>query len=163
MQNFSEDFMLEHVLSGAIRLPAGEEPTPFIDAEDIADIAAAALTDDRHIGELYEVTGPRSLTFAEAAAEIAAASGREVGYESVSIEQHAAEAAEHGVPPEMLEFLGYLFGEVIGGSNATTTDGVERALGRPARDFADYARAVAAEEAGAWRATVETGDGRLAP
>ena len=71
MQNFSEDYMLEHVLSGEIRLPAGDVPEPFVDADDIADVAVAALTEDRHIGQLYELTGPRSLTFAEAVAEIA--------------------------------------------------------------------------------------------
>ena len=98
MQNFSEDYMLEHVLSGEIRLPAGDVPTPFLDADDIADVAVAALTDDRHIGELYELTGPRSLTFAEVAAEIGAAAGREVRYVPVSLEQHEAELAEHGVP-----------------------------------------------------------------
>jgi uncharacterized protein YbjT (DUF2867 family) len=73
MQNFSEDYMLGHVLSGEIRLPAGDVPTPFLDADDIADVAVAALTEDRHAGQLYELTGPRSLTFAEAAAEIAEA------------------------------------------------------------------------------------------
>ena len=76
MQNFSEDYMLEHVLGGEIRLPAGEVPTPFLDADDIADVAVAALTDDRHVGQLYELTGPRSLTFSEVAAEIGAAAGR---------------------------------------------------------------------------------------
>ena len=78
MQNFSEDYMLEHVLSGEIRLPAGDVPTPFLDADDIADVAVAALTDTRHVGRLYELTGPRSLTFAEVAAEIGAAAGREI-------------------------------------------------------------------------------------
>src|ERR687892_2235699 len=91
MQNFSEDYMLDHVLSGEIRLPAGEVPTPFLDIDDLADIAAEALTDDRHVGELYELTGPRSLTFAEAAAEIGEAAGREIGYTPVSFEQHEVE------------------------------------------------------------------------
>ena len=75
MQNFSEDYMVEHVLSGEIRLPAGDVPTPFLDADDIADVAVAALTDDRHVGQLYELTGTRSLTMADAAAEIAAGGG----------------------------------------------------------------------------------------
>jgi uncharacterized protein YbjT (DUF2867 family) len=144
MQNFSEDYMLEHVLSGEIRLPGGDVPTPFVDAEDIADVAVAALTDDRHVGRLYELTGPRPLTFAQAAAEIAEAAGREVRYVPVSIEQHAAEAAAHGVPAEVIQLLTYLFEEVLDGRNADTTDGVERALGRPPRDFADYGRAAAA-------------------
>jgi uncharacterized protein YbjT (DUF2867 family) len=98
MQNFSEDYMLEHVLSGEIRLPAGDVPTPFLDADDIADVAVAALTGEGHAGRLYELTGPRSLTFAQAAAEIAGATGREIRYVPVSLEEHAAEAAEHGVP-----------------------------------------------------------------
>jgi uncharacterized protein YbjT (DUF2867 family) len=140
MQNFSEDYMLEHVLAGEIRLPAGDVPTPFVDAGDIADVAVAALTDDRHSGEVYELTGPRSLTFAEAAAEISAA-GRPVRYVPVSLAQHAAEAAAHGVPPEVVELLTYLFDEVVDGRNAATTDGVRRALGREPRDFAAFARA----------------------
>ena len=144
MQNFSEDYMLEHVRSGEIRLPGGDVPTPFLDVDDIADVAVAALTGDGHAGELYELTGPRSLTFAQVAAELSAATGREIGYVPVSLEQHATEAAEHGVPPEFVDLLTYLFAEVVDGRNAGTTDGVQRALGRPARDFADYAAATAA-------------------
>jgi len=144
MQNFSEDYMLEHVLSGEIRLPTGEVPTPFVDADDIADVAVAALTEDGHAGQLYELTGPRSLTFAHAAAEIAEATGREVRYVPVSLEEHAAKAAEHGVPAEVIELLTYLFTEVVDGRNAATTDGVRRALGREPRDFRDYAREAAA-------------------
>ena len=148
MQNFSEDYMLEHLLSGEIRLPAGDVPTPFLDADDIADVAVAALTDDRHVGQLYELTGPRSLTFAEAAAQIAEAAGQEIRYVPVSLEQHAAEAAEHGVPPAVIELLTYVFGEVLDGRNAHVTDGVERALGRKPRDFREFAREVAAS--GVW-------------
>jgi uncharacterized protein YbjT (DUF2867 family) len=148
MQNFSEDFILEHVLSGEIRLPAGDVPTPFLDADDIADVAVAALTGEGHASQLYELTGPRSLTFAEAAAEIAEATGREIRYVPVSLEEHAAEAAGHGVPAEVVELLTYLFAEVVDCRNANTTDGVRRALGREAKDFSDYARETAAT--GVW-------------
>jgi uncharacterized protein YbjT (DUF2867 family) len=148
MQNFSEDYMVEHVLSGEIRLPGGDVPTPFLDIDDLADIAAEALTDDRHIGRLYELTGPRSLTFYEVAAEISEVTGRELRYVPVSLEQHAAEAAEHGVPSDVIDLLTYLFSEVVDGRNADTTDGVRRALGREARDFSDYVRATAAS--GVW-------------
>src|SRR5215210_8460463 len=148
MQNFSEDYMLEHVLSGEIRLPAGDVPTPFLDADDIADVAVAALTEEGHAGKLYELTGPRSLTFAEAAAEISKATGREIRYEPVSLEEHAAEATEHGVPAEVVELLTYLFSEVVDGRNANTTDGVQRALGREPRDFRNFARDAAAS--GVW-------------
>lgn len=148
MQNFSEDYMLEHVLSGEIRLPAGDVPTPFLDADDIAEVAVAALTEEGHTGQLYELTGPRSLTFAEAAAEISKATGRDIRYVPVSLEEHAAEAAEHGVPAEVVELLTYLFAEVVDGRNADTTDGVRRALGREGRDFGGYAREAAST--GVW-------------
>lgn len=148
MQNFSEDYWREHVQSGEIRLPGGDVPTPVLDADDIADVAVAALTDDRHVGQLYELSGPRSLTLAEIAAEISVAAGREVRYVPVSIERFAAEAAGHGVPPEFVDLLTYLFSEVVDGRNADTTDGVRRALGREPRDFRDYARATAAT--GVW-------------
>jgi uncharacterized protein YbjT (DUF2867 family) len=148
MQNFSEDYMLGHVLGGEIRLPAGDVPTPFLDADDIAEVAVAALTEEGHTGQLYELTGPRSLTFAEAAAEISKATGRGIRYVPVSLEEHAAEAAEHGVPAEVVELLTYLFAEVVDGRNADTTDGVRRALGREGRDFGDYAREAAST--GVW-------------
>jgi len=131
-----------------IRLPGGDVPTPFLDADDIADVAVASLTDDRHVGQLYELTGPRSLTFAQTAAEIAEASGRGVRYTPVTLEEHAADLTGHGVPPEVIELLTYLFAEVIDGRNADTTDGVRRALDREPRDFTDYAREAAAS--GVW-------------
>jgi len=148
MQNFSEDYMLEHILGGEIRLPGDDVPTPFVDADDIADVAVAALTDDRHVGQLYELTGPCSLTFGDAAAEISRANGREVRYVPVSIGEHAAQAAEDGVPDDVIALLTYLFAEIVDGRNASTTDGVLRALGRQPRDFGDYARRTAAT--GVW-------------
>ena len=153
MQNFNEDHMVEHILAGAIALPAGDTPEPFVDAGDIADVAAAALTDDTHIGELYELTGPRLLTFAQAAEEISNATGRDIPYVAVSLEEHAAVAAEQGVPAEVIDLLTYLFNEVLDGRNAHVTDGVQRALGRDPRDFRDFAREAAAT--GVWDAPTE--------
>ena len=116
---------------------------PFVDADDIAEIAVAALTDDRHVGQLYELTGPRLLTFPEAIDEIARAAGREVQYKQVSPEQYASLLAEQNVPAEFVSLMNYLFTEVLDGRNAHLTDGVQRALGRPPRDFADFARETA--------------------
>lgn len=154
-QNFSEDYMLEHVLSGDVALPAGDTPEPFVDADDIADVAVAALTEDGHVGELYELTGPRLLTFADAVGEIATATGRQIRYVPVTIEQHAAAAVEQGVPAEVVELLTYLFREVLDGRNARLADGVQRALGREPKDFAEYARDAAAS--GVWNVAVTSG------
>jgi uncharacterized protein YbjT (DUF2867 family) len=147
-QNFSEDYWREQVRAGEVALPAADTPEPFVDADDVADVAVAALTDDRHIGELYELTGPRLLTFAEAVREISRAVGREVRYLPVSIEDFAAAAPGQGLPGEVVEMLTFIFGEVLDGRNARLAYGVRRALGRVPRDFGDYARDAAAS--GVW-------------
>jgi uncharacterized protein YbjT (DUF2867 family) len=147
-QNFSEGFLLEGVLSGEVAFPAAEVAEPFIDAEDIADIAVAALTEDEHLGQLYDVTGPRLLTFAEAVGEIASASGREIRFVPVSTEQFASSLTESGLPPDFVTALSELFVNVLDGRNACLTDGAQRALGRAPRDFSTYARATAAS--GVW-------------
>lgn len=147
-QNFSENFLCDSVLSGEIVLPAGNIGEPFVDADDIADVAIAALTDDRHIGQLYELTGPRLLTFAEAAAEIGRATGRNIRYVQVSADQYADALKEIGLPADFQWLVNYLFATVLDGRNAHLTDGVQRALGRAPRDFKDYAQATAA--AGIW-------------
>lgn len=147
-QNFSEDYLLDPVLSGEVALPGGEVGEPFVDAEDIADVAVAALTEDGHAGQRYELTGPRLLTFADAVGEIAAATGRDIRYLPVTLEQYTQAATEHGVPADVVAALSHVFGETLDGRNAHLADGVQRALGRPPRDFADFARETAAT--GVW-------------
>ena len=147
-QNFSEGDFLDQVLHGEVALPAGDMAEPFVDADDIADVAVAALTEDRHIGKLYELTGPRLLTFAEAVEEIAKATGRDVRYVPVSVDESVSAMAAENVPGEVIDLLTYLFSEVLDGRNAHLTDGVQRALGREPKDFRDYARQAAAT--GVW-------------
>ena len=149
-QNFDEGAFTEMVLAGEVALPADEVREPFIDIDDIAEIAARALSEDGHHGEVYEVTGPRLMTFAEAVGEIAEAAGRDVRYVTIPNDAFQAGLAEAGVPADAAGLLDYLFTTVLDGRNAQVTDGVQRALGRPARDFRDYAREVAAT--GAWNA-----------
>lgn len=148
MQNFSETFVAEGLRAGELLLPAGAVPEPFIDAEDIAEVAAAALLGIGHWGRIYELSGPRALTFAEAVAEIATASGRDLRYREVPVDAFAKSLAEAGLPAEMVALVRYLFTTVLDGRNAAPTQGVQQALGRQPRDFADYARKAAAQ--GAW-------------
>ena len=148
-QNFSEHFLLQPVLDGVIALPAGDITEPFLDVDDVADVAVAALTEGGHHGQVYELTGPRLLGFADIAAELSRATGRRIDYVSVTPEQYAAAAAAAGVPAEEIEPLTELFTRVLDGHNAYLTPDVQKVLGRPARDFADYARQTAA--GGAWQ------------
>jgi uncharacterized protein YbjT (DUF2867 family) len=154
-QNFSEGFFAEQVAAGEVVLPVTSVPEPFIDVEDIADVAALALAEDGHEGQVYELTGPRMLTFEQAVGEIAAATGREIRYVPVSLEEYEAGAREQGEPEEIVGFLTYLFGEVLDGRNAVLTDGVQRALGREPRDFSEFAREAAA--AGVWNDPASVG------
>ena len=94
MQNFSESYFLEPLLEGELALPADAIREPFVDADDVADVVVAALTDGRHAGQLYELTGPRLLRFDEAVAEIARASGETIRYAPLTIEQFAAGMAD---------------------------------------------------------------------
>lgn len=147
-QNFSEGEFLEMVRAGAITLPATDVPEPFVDVDDIADVAVAALIEDGHNGEIYEVTGPRMLTFHEAAAEISLAAGRQVVFVPLSHEEFAAGVSESGVPSDIAWLLNYLFETVLDGRNAYLYDGVYRALGRQPKDFSVFARQVA--DSGVW-------------
>jgi uncharacterized protein YbjT (DUF2867 family) len=152
-QNFSESYLLEPVLSGEVALPDGDKPEPFVDADDIADVVVAALTEVGHVGQVYELTGPRLLTFEEAVGEISRAASREIRYVPVSVEHYASMLSEHDVPAEFVWLLTYLFGEVLGGRNAHLTDGVRHALGREPKDFTDYAREAAATSV--WNGTIQ--------
>jgi uncharacterized protein YbjT (DUF2867 family) len=149
-QNFSEKGFEEFVRAGTVALPAPEVGEPFVDADDIADVVVAALTEDRHSGQLYELTGPRLLTFAESVAEIAAAAGRDIDYLTISTEEFIAGLVEQGIPEEEATVFAEIFGTVLDGRNAYLTNGVQRALGRPPRDFTEYARDAAAT--GVWNA-----------
>ncbi|MGB5556832.1 MAG: NAD(P)H-binding protein [Paracoccaceae bacterium] len=141
-QNYSEGYLRDPILAGVLPMPGGDIAEPIIDIDDIADVAVAALTDDGHKGALYEVTGPRLMTFAEMADALSSAIGREVRHFPISFEDFHANVAQAGG-----DFVADVFTaiarETLDGRNAHLTDGVQRALGRPPRDFANFARAAA--------------------
>ena len=150
MQNFSDFLFIDGIRGGEVAFPADKVVEPFVDIDDIADIVAKALTEDGHAGAIYEVTGPRSITFAEAIAEIATATGGDIRYVPVTVDAYVATLREQGVPDDYIWLLEYLTRDVLDGRNEHLSDGVQRALGRAPRDFSDYARATAAT--GTWAA-----------
>jgi len=144
MQNFSEGEFLTMVQDGVITLPAENIPEPFIDVNDIADVAVAALTEEGHAYEVYEVTGPRLMTFTELAQEISAVIGREVQFIQIAKADFNQAITDSGAPADIAWLLNYLFETVLDGRNASLSDGVQRALGREPADFRDFARRIAA-------------------
>jgi steroid delta-isomerase-like uncharacterized protein len=155
-QNFDEGFFADPLREGALALPAGDVREPFVDTGDIAEVAVAALTETGHEGQIYEVTGPRLMTFAEAVDAIGRATGRELEYHQIPADEFVRGMLEHGVPEEVVSLTRYLFETVLDGRNAFTADGVQQALGRPPRDFTDFAREAAA--AGVWEVDEPSGE-----
>lgn len=147
-QNFSEGYMLDPIVAGHVAFPVGNMPEPFIDVEDIADVAVAAITQPGHSKKLYEVTGPRMFTFREAIETIGQETGRKIVYEQIPMEDYKAMLKEYDVPADFIWLVTYLFTEVLDGRNESITHGVEEALGRPATDFVDYVKRTAAT--GVW-------------
>jgi uncharacterized protein YbjT (DUF2867 family) len=147
-QNFSESFLLNPLLEGEVQLPVGNVGEPFVDADDIADAAVTALTQQGHVGQLYELTGPRLLSFADAIAEIGKAAGRDIRFKQISHAEFAAAIAAHELPAEFAWLLNELFTEVLDGRNEALADGVQRVLGRAPKDFSAYTTETAAS--GIW-------------
>jgi len=152
-QNFSESFMLEGILSGELVLPAADTLEPFVDADDIADVAVATLTDPRHRNKLYELTGPRAINFAQCIKEISEALDRSVKYTTVPIDDYINALSEQGESEDMQWLLRELFTVVFDGRNSNVMSGVEEALGRPPTDFKTYVQKTI--ESGVWDAVIQ--------
>ncbi|WP_246485792.1 NAD(P)H-binding protein [Kribbella qitaiheensis] len=149
-QNFSEDFLLDDVLAGEIRLSAGTGAEAWIDVDDVSEVMATALLDERHTGETYSLSGPRPLTLTEVAAELSTATGRPIGYVDLDPGEHVTELVEYGVPQEDAEAVRDLFAVIRNHRSEYVSDGVQQVLGRAPRDFRDYARTAA--QTGVWSA-----------
>jgi uncharacterized protein YbjT (DUF2867 family) len=148
-QNFSESFFADPVISGEVALPMRNARIPFVDTDDIADVVTAALTDDRHNGQTYEVTGPRTLTFSDTIEEISKATGRPISFRAVTLDEYTDGMKQAGLPADYIWLFGYLFREVLGNpKNQVVSNDVKRVLGRPAKDFSDFAKQTA--ESGVW-------------
>ena len=149
-QNFDEDLFHAPLVAGELALPAGTVPEAFIDLEDVADVAAAVLSEPgRHAGRIYELTGPRGLTFAEAVELISRASGLPIAYKQVSPAEYTAAMVEEGWDEDDARHVAEMFVLMERGEIAETSDGVATVLGRAPRTFEDYV--VRAAAAGAWR------------
>jgi uncharacterized protein YbjT (DUF2867 family) len=150
-QNFSENYFLDDIRAGRMTLPDSLAAEPFVDAEDIAEIAALALTGNRHSRQLYEVTGSEAITFAEAMAIIGRALGREIQFQTVPMDVYRQALLDAQLPGEIVDLIVYLFTTVLDGRNTPLTDGVQRALGRGPKKFSDYVERTVAS--GVWGAS----------
>jgi uncharacterized protein YbjT (DUF2867 family) len=154
MQNFSESFFLEPILEGFVALPQAEVRIPFVDTGDIADVAVEALLYDRHNSKIYQLTGPRQLTFKQAIDDLSEAIKRPISFTPITIKAYSEAMKNQGVPSDFVWLIEYLFTEVLGNpNNAEITNDIEMVLGRKPKDFADYIQETVAT--GVWNPVVE--------
>jgi uncharacterized protein YbjT (DUF2867 family) len=146
-QNFDEGFFQPAVVAGELSMPLGDHRTAFVDADDIAAVAAAALTEEGHAGRSYEVTGPDALSFPDALRIIGRACGRSIGYRGTPEDYRAAMSA-FGLPGEQTEQEIAAFAALRQQGDAEPSDVVRRVTGREPKAFETYAAEAAA--AGAW-------------
>jgi len=128
------------VAKGILELPAGEGASSFIDIRDIAESAAAALTSDAFDGRSFNLTGPKALSYEDAAVLLSDVVGREITYRAVSDEEFIRSLTEKGVPGDYAAFLASIFYPVRQGWTSAVTDDVRLLTGKEPRSLETYAR-----------------------
>ncbi len=129
---------------GAFYGAAGQGRSPFIDARDIAAVAAAVLTTPGHAGKTYVLTGPKASTYEEAAQALSAAAGKPVKYVDMPPAQMEESMAKNGLPAWLAKDLAAMQGFYRAGTGAQVTQTVEQILGKPGRTIDQFARDFAA-------------------
>jgi uncharacterized protein YbjT (DUF2867 family) len=143
MQNFTDDHL--PVINGTLTVPSGGGSEAFVDAADIAAVAAETLLHPgAHAGARYALTGPQAITFDDAAATIAAVSGQPVVYKDIDQEAWISGAITAGVPAGYAVMLRWLTGAIIAGEGSEPTGDIETVAGRPPASFEAFARRNAA-------------------
>ncbi|BAG19867.1 MULTISPECIES: NAD(P)H-binding protein [Streptomyces] len=147
-QNFSEGVFHDAVRDGELALPTGDGKASFVDADDIAEVAVAALTEDGHAGQEYGLSGPRALGMDDVLDEIAKETGKRAAYVPLDTAAFRAGLVSQGFTDEEAGLWTDALNPITSSREAPVLDGVRRALGREPRDFAVFVRDAAAR--GAW-------------
>lgn len=148
-QNFSESFFLDPIIAGHVALPQADVPIPFVDTDDIADVAVEALLDEKHNGWIYQLTGPRLLTLKNVIEEVSKAAGRNINFAAISMDEYTHIMEEQNVPKDYIWLINYLFTETLGDAGVSEiSNDIEKVLGRKPKDFTEYATQTA--KTGVW-------------
>jgi len=152
-QNWSESFFLDPILSGEVALPLSDVLIPFVDANDIAEVAATVLLDDSYNGDIVEVTGPELINFKDVVNMIAKASNRSLNFHDITLQQYVEGMKQQQIPGDVVWLIEYLFSHVLTNpNNQLVVNDVERILGRKAKSFSTYAEETA--KTGIWNSEI---------
>src|SRR6266702_4317862 len=142
MQNFSETFLKP--VDGVITVPTGYGAEAFVDAEDIAAVAAATLASPgAHAGAQYAPTGPQALTVSDAAGIIAGVTGQPTKHNDIDRDAWIDGTVAAGVPAAYGQMLRMLTETIASGRGSRPNNDVQNVTGMPPISFADFARRTA--------------------
>lgn len=130
--------------SGEFYMPLGDGKVSWIDARDIAAVAATALTTPGHENRVYPVTGPEALSGAELAAILSETAGHTVSYVPISLDQAKQAMMAMGMTEALADAMNEVNAFAPAGHLAGVLDTVEKVTGRPARTFRQFAQEYAA-------------------
>lgn len=146
-QNWSESFFLDPILSGEVALPMSNVLIPFVDANDIAEVAATVLLDNDYNGKTIEVTGPELITFKDIIHTISTVTNRNLNFHEITLEQYIEGMRQMQLPEDVIWLIEYLFSNVLTNpNNQKISKDIEQVLGRKARTFLEYAKETAETE-----------------
>jgi uncharacterized protein YbjT (DUF2867 family) len=150
MQNFSENFLIDGILSNNVVLPTIKALEPFVDADDIADVVVEVLTNKvKHSNKIYELTGLELLSFNSVTSQIATALNRTINYTEISMDEYVAMLKSYQVPDDFIWLIQYLFTEVLDGRNESLSNDIENILNRKPTTFSEYVTKTA--KTGIWK------------
>ncbi|MFF4134320.1 NAD(P)H-binding protein [Streptomyces mirabilis] len=128
--------------NGTLALPFGTGRTSPVAVDDIARVVATVLRDPApHVGQVYELTGPRSVDMKELAEEFSRALERPVTYVDVPPERWEAELPKLGMPPHLEQHVAVMGRLHRENRYDRTADGVERVTGVPAQTIEAFVAA----------------------
>ncbi|MBM9546956.1 NAD(P)H-binding protein [Leptospira sp. 201903074] len=148
-QNFSEGMFLDQILGGPVLFPRVSASEPFVDLDDLADLAVESLITDKHRNRLYELTGPELWNFKDAFQTIAEVTNQNISFEELPLDDYIQTLKEWGLPEDTIWLVNYLFRTVLDGRNESVVKDLELALGREPKDFRTYVKETA--ETGIWK------------
>lgn len=138
-QNFSESFFLDPIRLGQVALPKAEAKVPYVDTDDISDMAVEVIENDQHRNQLYELTGPQIYTFREVIQLISRETGREIQFTEINLPSYLDLLKSHGVPEDFVWLINYLFSTVLDApGNEEISSDIEKVLGRKAKSLEEY-------------------------
>ncbi|EMJ90210.1 SDR family oxidoreductase [Leptospira meyeri] len=149
LQNFSEGMFLDSTLEGKVLFPRVAAKEPFVDLDDLCDLAFDSLVTDKHKNKLYELTGPELVSFKDVFQTIAKTTNQSILFEELPLDDYLVTLKEFGLPDDVLWLIDYLFRTVLDGRNESVSNDLELALGRKPKDFQTYAKETA--KSGIWK------------